>query len=38
MAKLIETCKPDLIVIACNTASTLVLAQLRQRFAIPFDP
>jgi glutamate racemase len=27
---------PDLVVIACNTASTLVLPALRQRFAIPF--
>lgn len=27
---------PDLAVIACNTASTLVLPMLRERFAIPF--
>jgi glutamate racemase len=27
---------PDLVVIACNTASTLVLPQLRARFAVPF--
>src|SRR5258706_9481079 len=27
---------PDLVVIACNTASTLVLPQLRARFSIPF--
>ena len=27
---------PDLVVIACNTASTLVLPALRARFAIPF--
>ena len=27
---------PDLVVIDCNTASTLVLPQLRARFAIPF--
>ena len=27
---------PDLVVIDCNTASTLVLPQLRTRFAIPF--
>jgi glutamate racemase len=27
---------PDLIVIACNTASTLVLAELRARFAVRF--
>ena len=28
--------KPDLVVIACNTASTLALAQLRSRFTVPF--
>lgn len=27
---------PDLVVIACNTASTLVLPQLRSRFVVPF--
>jgi len=27
---------PDLIVIACNTASTLALKELRARFAVPF--
>lgn len=27
---------PDLVVIACNTASTLVLPALRARFAVPF--
>jgi glutamate racemase len=27
---------PDLIVIACNTASTLSLAELRARFSVPF--
>jgi glutamate racemase len=27
---------PDLVVIACNTASTLVLPQLRARFSTPF--
>jgi glutamate racemase len=27
---------PDLVVVACNTASTLALAQLRARFAVPF--
>ena len=36
MAALIETHRPDLIVIACNTASTLVLAELRTRFDVPF--
>lgn len=28
--------KPDLAIIACNTASTLVLPMLRERFSIPF--
>jgi glutamate racemase len=28
--------KPDMVVIACNTASTLALAQLRTRFSVPF--
>lgn len=28
--------RPDLVVIACNTASTLVLGALRQKFALPF--
>ena len=28
--------KPDLVVIACNTASTLALAELRAAFAVPF--
>jgi glutamate racemase len=28
--------KPDLVVIACNTASTLALAELRTRFTVPF--
>jgi glutamate racemase len=27
---------PDLVVIACNTASTLVLTHLRERFSLPF--
>jgi glutamate racemase len=36
MATLIETHAPDLVVIACNTASTLVLPDLRARFTIPF--
>ena len=33
---LIETHKPDLAVIACNTASTIVLPELRARFTLPF--
>jgi glutamate racemase len=36
MGELIETHRPDLIVIACNTASTLVLPHLRARFSVPF--
>ena len=36
VGELIETHRPDLIVIACNTASTLVLPHLRARFAVPF--
>jgi glutamate racemase len=28
--------KPDLVVIACNTASTLALAQLRAAYSVPF--
>jgi glutamate racemase len=36
MGELIERHRPDLIVIACNTASTLVLPQLRARFFVPF--
>jgi len=36
IGELILNLRPDLVVIACNTASTLVLPQLRARFAIPF--
>ena len=36
MAGLIETHSPDLVVIACNTASTIVLPSLRARFEVPF--
>lgn len=36
MDRLIARHAPDLVVIACNTASTLVLPALRRRFAIPF--
>jgi glutamate racemase len=36
MERLIATHRPDLVVIACNTASTLVLPGLRARFPIPF--
>ena len=36
MGELIAAHRPDLVVIACNTASTLVLAHLRTRFSVPF--
>jgi glutamate racemase len=36
MDELIAAHAPDLVVIACNTASTLVLPQLRTRFSVPF--
>ena len=36
MGELIERHRPDLVVIACNTASTLVLPQLRARYSVPF--
>ncbi len=32
MERLIDRCEPDIIVIACNTASTLALSHLRARF------
>ena len=36
MAELIAAHAPDIVVIACNTASTLVLPHLRARFTVPF--
>src|SRR5271154_4085668 len=36
MGELIETHRPDLVVIACNTASTIVLPDLRKSFTLPF--
>ncbi len=36
MAQLIAAHRPDLVVVACNTASTLVLPQLREKFKVPF--
>jgi glutamate racemase len=36
MGELIATHEPDLVVIACNTASTLVLPALREKFSLPF--
>jgi len=36
MGELIARATPDLVVIACNTASTIVLPQLRAQYAVPF--
>ena len=36
MSGLIDTYQPDLVVVACNTASTLVLPELRALFTVPF--
>ncbi len=36
MERLISLHAPDLVVIACNTASTIVLPHLRERFSVPF--
>jgi glutamate racemase len=36
MDELIAAHHPDLIVIPCNTASTIVLPDLRKKFAVPF--
>jgi glutamate racemase len=36
MGELIAAHAPDLVVIACNTASTMTLAPLRARYAVPF--
>lgn len=36
MERLITVHRPDCVVIACNTASTLVLPHLRARFDLPF--
>ena len=36
MGELIARTSPDLVVIACNTASTLVLPTLRARYTVPF--
>ncbi len=36
ISDLIEAHRPDLIVIACNTASTIVLPDLRRKFSVPF--
>jgi glutamate racemase len=36
MGELIENHRPDIVVIACNTASTLVLPHLRAKYSLPF--
>jgi glutamate racemase len=36
VGKLIDTVKPDVVVIACNTASTIALAELRAVYSLPF--
>src|SRR6202795_4138771 len=36
IGELIAAHAPDLILIACNTASTLVMSQLRDRYTVPF--
>src|SRR5262245_49375009 len=36
MERLIAAHAPDLVVVACNTASTIVLPTLRARFGVPF--
>ena len=36
VGELIERHAPDLVVIACNTASTLVMAHLRAAYTVPF--
>ncbi|SHL62519.1 glutamate racemase [Bradyrhizobium lablabi] len=36
IGKLIEKHAPDLVVVACNTASTLVMSHLRERYEVPF--
>jgi glutamate racemase len=36
LGKAIVSHAPDLVVVACNTASTLTIAELRRRFSVPF--
>ncbi len=36
IGELIDAHQPDIIVIACNTASTIALPELRRRFSVPF--
>ena len=36
IGELVAAHKPDLVVIACNTASTLVMTHLREAYSVPF--
>jgi glutamate racemase len=36
MSVALDTLRPDLVVVACNTASTIALDALRARFTVPF--
>ena len=36
IGNLLASHRPDLVVIACNTASTLVMSHLRERYQVPF--
>lgn len=36
IGRLIEAVKPDVVVVACNTASTIALAELRAAYKLPF--
>jgi glutamate racemase len=36
IGELIASHRPDIVVIACNTASTLVMPHLREHYAVPF--
>lgn len=36
MGRLIEAARPDVVVVACNTASTIALAELRAAYQVPF--
>ena len=36
VGELVASHRPDIVVLACNTASTLVLPHLRARFSVPF--
>ena len=35
VAAIVNQCSPDLLVVACNTASTVALGRLREQFSIP---